>query len=371
MSFGLDKDTREGIAVWEVIIRKKLKNMDRRHQVFVSSTYIDLVQERSEVMQALLELECMPAGMELFPAANDTQWSWIKKVIDESDYYIVIVAGRYGTVSRETGKSYTEMEYRYAVETGKPVIGFLYEDLSKLPVKFCDQSPGLRKKRDLFRQLVGEKLCKMYSSPADLGAKVSRSITQLKKQYVAPGWIRADVLDSLASADEFLELKKENEGLKKKIYQLGIQVPESVEYLASGKEKFEIEFSFSRNGINPETGRYRKLGESSASVSISWDDMFAKIGPDLLEAGERYWNFARALNPLIERCVYSQLERDYPDERFSDFRIHPGCVDTIAMQFRALKLIEINSENRWALTPYGDNYMTALLAIKKGKTKRE
>ena len=59
--------------------------IDRRHQVFVSSTYLDLVAERSEVMQALLELECMPAGMELFPAANDTQWDWIKKVIDESD----------------------------------------------------------------------------------------------------------------------------------------------------------------------------------------------------------------------------------------------------------------------------------------------
>ena len=85
--------------------------LDRRHQVFVSSTYLDLVDERSEVMQALLELECMPAGMELFPAANDTQWNWIKRVIDESDYYIVIVAGRYGSISPDTGLSFTEMEY--------------------------------------------------------------------------------------------------------------------------------------------------------------------------------------------------------------------------------------------------------------------
>jgi hypothetical protein len=60
--------------------------MDKRYQVFVSSTYVDLIPERNEVMQALLELKCMPAGMELFPAANETQWNWIKKVIDESDY---------------------------------------------------------------------------------------------------------------------------------------------------------------------------------------------------------------------------------------------------------------------------------------------
>lgn len=101
--------------------------MDKRYQVFVSSTYTDLHEERAEVMQALLELDCMPSGMELFPAANEEQWEWIKKVIDESDYYLVILGGRYGSISKKTGYSYTEMEYRYAVETGKPVIGFLHE----------------------------------------------------------------------------------------------------------------------------------------------------------------------------------------------------------------------------------------------------
>ena len=78
---------------------------EKRFQVFVSSTYTDLLEARTEVMQALLELDCMPAGMELFPASNDTQWTWIKKVIDESDYYIVIVGGRYGSISKHTGLS--------------------------------------------------------------------------------------------------------------------------------------------------------------------------------------------------------------------------------------------------------------------------
>ncbi len=79
--------------------------MDKRYQVFVNSTYTDLMEERNEVMQALLELNCMPAGMELFPAANEDQWNWIKRVIDESDYYVVIVAGRYGSVSELTAQS--------------------------------------------------------------------------------------------------------------------------------------------------------------------------------------------------------------------------------------------------------------------------
>ena len=89
--------------------------MDKRYQVFVSSTFTDLQEERQEIMQALLELRCIPAGMELFPAANETQWDLIRKVIDDCDYYIVVIGGRYGSIGPD-GLSYTEMEYRYALE---------------------------------------------------------------------------------------------------------------------------------------------------------------------------------------------------------------------------------------------------------------
>ena len=70
--------------------------MEKKYQVFVSSTYEDLQEERREVMQALLELDCIPCGMEFFPAANEDQWTLIKNVIDDCDYYLVIVGGRYG-----------------------------------------------------------------------------------------------------------------------------------------------------------------------------------------------------------------------------------------------------------------------------------
>jgi hypothetical protein len=66
--------------------------MDKRYQVFVSSTFVDLQNERQKVIHALLEQDCFPSGMELFPAANDDQWTLIKKVINECDYYLVIIA---------------------------------------------------------------------------------------------------------------------------------------------------------------------------------------------------------------------------------------------------------------------------------------
>jgi hypothetical protein len=49
--------------------------LKRRYQVFVSSTYEDLKEERQHVIQALLETKCIPLGMELFPAASMEQCS--------------------------------------------------------------------------------------------------------------------------------------------------------------------------------------------------------------------------------------------------------------------------------------------------------
>ncbi|MDO8729013.1 MAG: DUF4062 domain-containing protein [bacterium] len=89
--------------------------MNKRYQVFLSSTFRDLENERLEVMRALLELDCFPCGMEYFPAANDDQWSFISELIDQCDYYIVVVGNRYGSTD-EHGISYTEKEYRYAIE---------------------------------------------------------------------------------------------------------------------------------------------------------------------------------------------------------------------------------------------------------------
>jgi len=45
--------------------------MDKRYQIFVSSTFADLKDERQQVIQALMEMDCIPSGMELFPAQDD------------------------------------------------------------------------------------------------------------------------------------------------------------------------------------------------------------------------------------------------------------------------------------------------------------
>ena len=85
--------------------------MEKKYQVFISSTYIDLVEARKKVRDAILSMYHFPVGMEFFGAANEEQWQIISETIDSSDYYVLIVGQRYGSVIPEghhnAGISYT------------------------------------------------------------------------------------------------------------------------------------------------------------------------------------------------------------------------------------------------------------------------
>ena len=93
--------------------------MDKKFQIFISSTFDDLKEERSKVVATILKSNHFPIGMEMFSADNVEQWEQIRRTIDSSDYYILIIKRRYGTLTKE-GISYTEKEYNYAMEKKVP-----------------------------------------------------------------------------------------------------------------------------------------------------------------------------------------------------------------------------------------------------------
>lgn len=177
--------------------------MKKKYQVFLSSTYVDLVEERNSVMQTLLEMDFIPCGMELFPAADEDQWTLIKKVIDECDYYIVLVAGRYGSLGPDT-KSYTQLEYEYAISQGKPVIAFLHERPEVLPNNKCEQTDEGKARLEAFKKVCQKKMVKYWSSPQNLGGIVYTSLSKLVQTKPAIGWVRSD------HVKDVLEIKAED-----------------------------------------------------------------------------------------------------------------------------------------------------------------
>lgn len=72
--------------------------MEKKYQVFISSTYKDLIEARSKVRDAILSMMHFPVGMEMFNAADEEQWEIIQETIDSSDYYVLILGQRYGSV---------------------------------------------------------------------------------------------------------------------------------------------------------------------------------------------------------------------------------------------------------------------------------
>ncbi len=190
--------------------------MKKIYQVFVSSTYRDLREERTAVMDMLLKADCLPAGMELFPASDDTQWKVIKRVIDQSDYYVVIIAGKYGSEYR--GKSYTQREYEYAVSKKKKLIALLHKDIDCLPVSKCEKTEKKQKKLHEFREIAQKRLCDYWITKEELTASLLHSITNLKSQYPQDGWIRATKYNlSKLSEKRNKNLIKQNKTLKEKL----------------------------------------------------------------------------------------------------------------------------------------------------------
>ena len=111
----------------------------KKYQVFISSTYEDLKEERAAVSKTLLDLGCIPIGMEQFPASGMSQMEYIVKILVTCDYYILILAGRYGSIDPTDGIGYTEKEYDYAVTNGIPVMSFIIDDIGKLPIEKCEE----------------------------------------------------------------------------------------------------------------------------------------------------------------------------------------------------------------------------------------
>jgi hypothetical protein len=345
--------------------------VQKKYQVFVSSTYEDLRPERQEIMHALLELDCIPSGMELFPAANEDQWSLIRGVIDDCDYYVVVIAGRYGSIGPD-GVSYTEMEYRYAASKGKPVIAFLHKEPGQLPAKLTEQTEEGRKRLDGFRQFAQKKMCKYWSTAHELGSVVSRSLIVLQRTYPGVGWVRADQVPSAEATAEILRLRERIDELNADLARSETEPPKGSEHLARGDDAIDLACTFSSEGP-PDADGDSEVHRWDWTVKSTWNEIFSGLSPLMLsEAG------TQTLRKRLSQMVYPKIEKVMSSE--SDYKGHTNLqyvevtetsFETVLVQLNALGLITQSKKNRslrdrgtyWSLTPFGQTMMNRLRAI--------
>ena len=204
----------------------------KKLQVFVSSTYIDLKEERQAAVQAILTAGHIPAGMELFTAGDEPQMEVIKRWIDESDVFLLILGGRYGTVETSSQKSYTHLEYEYAVEEGKALFAVVADQTaleeriktSKLGLQLMEQENQHKLKE--FRKVVcSDKIVKFWSDSKDIKLVIFETLSEFSRHEELIGWIPGNqAVNTGELAEELARLAKENSELREKVSNLSSQL---------------------------------------------------------------------------------------------------------------------------------------------------
>jgi Domain of unknown function (DUF4062) len=357
---------------------------DRRYQIFISSTLLDLQEERQAVLMALLQLDAIPAGMELFPAADEDAWTLIKGVIDDSDYYLLVVGGKYGSIDPIDDLSYTEKEFDYAVSKNKPVMAFLHGNPDAIPAGRSERSEEAQERLAQFRAKVERrKHVKYWSGPEDLAGKVALSFGQFAKTYPAIGWIRADQQASPETLAEIHELRKRLAKTENELEQVRSSPPVGTEILAQGDDTFECPIDYSAT-YKKKISLAKKRIKTSILVRPSWDEIFHALGPLMLDeasvealasridewAENTYWP---AIVDDIEELTES--EEDLVEGEFSNpsVEIPWDTFHSILVQLKALGLIAKSERRRsvadkgtyWTLTPYGETRLIQLRAIRR------
>lgn len=188
----------------------------KKLQVFVSSTYTDLIDERQAAVEAILKAGHIPAGMELFSAGSESQLETIRRWIDESDVYMLILGGRYGSIDPKTALSYTELEYDYAVSAGKPMFAVVIaEDALDAKVKIKGKSAletSNPKELNLFREKVLTRISSFFSDGKDIKLAVHETLADLQARCKFMGWVSgSEVQDTTPLLEEIALLRKQRD----------------------------------------------------------------------------------------------------------------------------------------------------------------
>ena len=283
--------------------------MNKKLQVFVSSTYTDLIEERQAAVEAILDAGHIPAGMELFKAGK-SQMKTIRKWIDESDVYMLILGGRYGSIEEESGLSYTELEYKYALSKNMPVFAIVLDDsflytkaasCSKVNIFEKDNI----KKYDSFKKFVETNVVKFSKSVDQISSIIHSQLNEILKDpdYNLIGWVRDN------NENYNIQLLKDNHSLNKQIQKLQEELNEKTKKQFGNYSFEELIKLLQRNTFNipPHiartntpctintldffinnyyrfvTGISNEFGSSQENIFVFFNIMPFYIGFDLLE----------------------------------------------------------------------------------------
>lgn len=323
--------------------------MNKKLQVFVSSTYTDLIEERQAAVEAILDAGHIPAGMELFKAGNESQLKTIYKWIDESDVYMLILGGRYGSVESTSGKSYIQLEYEYAISKNIPVFSvilseaFLTDKIKKTSLADTMEQKEPNKYK-VFKELVMSKIIRKVDDCKDIKITIHSTLNEFMNSYALIGWSRYS--DDSSS----IQLSKDNIILIKQNSLLNNQLSDAEVTIKKLKTKLDLiendkygEYYFTKLTKIFKTKRFPIFVNGIFLTSISALNLFIKKYEDFCNGTIKY-SLTLSTTPIIPQKYF--LENAY--HYFENFKL--------------IKKIDINNskKNIYKITKLGETYYKIL-----------
>jgi hypothetical protein len=337
--------------------------IEKRYQVFISSTYADLQEERALLMQVLPSMGCLPVGMDAHPAGGMTL-STIKKMIDDCDYYVALLGSRYGTLS-PSGVSYTHVEYVYASTKQKPILVLMHDAPERRALELQERTMEGKLKFNDFRQLLMKGNCTRWGDAKDLEYAIRRALPTLIDAKPASGWVKATTLanpdtekEVLALRERVMQLEQEREHMLSRQMQL-------VTPMAQGADLMEVSYRCKAYALG-------NCEDVAVKSHISWNDIFVSFAPYLSQMQSEDLMLAK-ISERVQETALADVQKLRPKAHaITDVQLAPFTFNTIKVQFRTLGLIRRQpkpGDNRqwWQLTSQGEHQMTSLLVVKKGR----
>ncbi len=278
--------------------------MRKRYQVFISSTFEDLREERQAAVEAILKAGHIPAGMELFTAGDQSQMDVIRRWIDESDIFMLILGGRYGSIEPKSRKSYTELEYDHALSISKTLFAVVLTDVGREEkVRKFGTSVIESNNESLYRDFrcrVTSNLCAFYAQTIEVKLAILETLPQIANTRQLSGWVSSsDIQSPVDIANELVRVSNENSKLRIELERLETRT----ETATASHPLFEELLDSLRNKtvIVPAslTGVKKPHSVSLLSISLQFVNDLARgvansYGADDLE-GFLYYDVASAL----------------------------------------------------------------------------
>jgi hypothetical protein len=159
--------------------------------------------------------------MELFTAGDESQLDTIKSWIGNSDVFVLLLGGRYGSIEPKSQKSYVQLEYEFALELAKPAFAVVItEDALDAKTRTIgrgaiEQTHGQLLQQ--FRSVVLSKISRFFADTKDIKIAIHQKLAELAQRQDLVGWIRGDQASNDDLAAELAALSAENRSLRSRL----------------------------------------------------------------------------------------------------------------------------------------------------------